>query len=189
MPDAGGGVPASGRLPRRARLQTRFLLYFRAMDNASLARVLQDIAEALEIKGESFFRIRSYRLSAESVGSHGDDVAEMIRRGDDLGAIPGVGGGIAARLRELVETGRCAYHDELLTEIPRSLLDLLKVPGLGPKGVSLVFRELGVRSAEDLEAAIADGRFRTLPGMKEKKEARIRQGLEARRAARRSTTS
>jgi DNA polymerase (family 10) len=159
------------------------------MDNASLARVLQDIAEALEIKGESFFRIRSYRLSAESVGSHGDDVAEMIRRGDDLGAIPGVGGGIAAKLRELVETGRCAYHDELLTEIPRSLLDLLKVPGLGPKGVSLVFRELGVRSAEDLEAAIADGRFRTLPGMKEKKEARIRQGLEARRAARRSTTS
>ncbi|HZM49574.1 MAG TPA: helix-hairpin-helix domain-containing protein [Vicinamibacteria bacterium] len=159
------------------------------MDNASLARVLQDIAEALEIKGESFFRIRSYRLSAESVGSHGEDVAEMIRRGDDLGAIPGVGGGIAAKLRELVGTGRCAYHDELLTEIPRSLLDLLKVPGLGPKGVSLVFRELGVRSAEDLEAAIADGRFRTLPGMKEKKEARIRQGLEARRAARRSTTS
>ena len=189
MPDADGRVPGSGRPPRRVRLQTRFLLYFRAMDNASLARVLQDIAEALEIKGESFFRIRSYRLSAESVGSHGDDVAEMIRRGDDLGAIPGVGGGIAARLRELVETGRCAYHDELLTEIPRSLLDLLKVPGLGPKGVSLVFRELGVRSAEDLEAAIADGRFRTLPGMKEKKEARIRQGLEARRAARRSTTS
>jgi DNA polymerase (family X) len=158
------------------------------MDNASLARVLQDIAEALEIKGESFFRIRSYRLGAESVGSHGQDVAEMIRRGDDLGSIPGVGGGIAAKLRELVETGRCAYHDELLTEIPRSLLDLLKVPGLGPKGVSLVFRELGVRSAADLEAAIADGRFRTLPGMKEKKEARIRQGLEARRAGKRSTT-
>jgi DNA polymerase (family X) len=153
------------------------------MDNQSLARVLQDIADVLEIKGESFFRIRSYRLSAESVGSHGEDVAEMIRRGDDLGSITGVGGGIAAKLRELVETGHCAYHEELLSEIPRSLLDLLKVPGLGPKGVSLVFRELGVRSAEDLEAAIADGRFRTLPGMKERKEARIRQGLEARRAA------
>ncbi|HEU0093231.1 MAG TPA: helix-hairpin-helix domain-containing protein [Vicinamibacteria bacterium] len=160
------------------------------MDNQSLARVLQDIADVLEIKGESFFRIRSYRLSAESVGSHGEDVAEMIRRGDDLGSIPGVGEGIAAKLRELVETGRCAYHEELLSEIPRSLLDLLKVPGLGPKGVSLVFRNLGVRSAEDLEAAIADGRFRTLPGMKERKEARIRQGLEARRAAaKRSATS
>jgi DNA polymerase (family 10) len=160
------------------------------MDNQSLSRVLQDIADVLEIKGESFFRIRSYRLSAESVGSHGDDVAKMIRRGDDLHAIPGVGEKIAAKLRELVETGRCEYHEELLSEIPRSLLDLLKLPGLGPKGVSLVFRELGVRSAEDLEAAIADGRFRTLPGMKEKKEARIRQGLEARRAAsRRSATS
>ena len=160
------------------------------MDNQSLARVLQDIADVLEIKGESFFRIRSYRLSAESVGSHGEDVAEMIRRGDDLGSITGVGGGIAAKLRELVETGRCEYHEELLSEIPRSLLDLLELPGLGPKGVSLVFRKLGVRSAEDLEAAIADGRFRTLPGMKERKEARIRQGLEARRAAsRRSATS
>ena len=155
------------------------------MDNESLARVLHEIADALEIKGESFFRIRSYRLSAESVGSHGEDVAAMIRRGEDLASIPGVGPGIAAKLRELVETGHCAYHEELLSEIPRSLLDLLKVPGLGPKGVGLVFRELGVRSAEDLEAAIADGRFRTLPGMKEKKEARIRQGLEARRSARR----
>ena len=159
------------------------------MDNQSLSRVLHDIADALEIKGESFFRIRSYRLSAESVGSHGDNVADMIRRGDDLGAIAGVGPGIAAKLRELVETGRCAYHEDLLSEVPRSLLDLLKVPGLGPKGVGLVFRELGVRSAEDLEAAIADGRFRTLPGMKEKKEARIRQGLEARRSSKRSTTS
>jgi DNA polymerase (family 10) len=160
------------------------------MDNQSLARVLQDIADVLEIKGEGFFRIRSYRLSAESVGSHGEDVAEMIRRGDDLGSITGVGEGIAAKLRELVETGRCEYHEELLSEIPRSLLDLLQLPGLGPKGVSLVFRELGVRSAEDLEAAIADGRFRTLPGMKERKEARIRQGLDARRAAaKRSATS
>ena len=159
------------------------------MDNPSLSRVLHEIADVLEIKGESFFRIRSYRMSAESVGSHGEDVAEMIRRGDDLGSITGVGPGIAAKLRELVETGRCAYHEELLSEVPRSVLDLLKVPGLGPKGVSLVFRELGVRSAADLESAIADGRFRTLPGMKEKKEARIRQGLEARRASKGSTTS
>jgi DNA polymerase (family X) len=151
------------------------------MDNAALSRVLADIADALEIKGESFFRIRSYRLSAESVGSQSESVAEMVRRGDDLRSIPGVGEGIAARLRELVETGDCAYHRELLVEVPRGVIDLLRVPGLGPKGVSLVFHRLGVRSAEDLEAAIADGRFRTLPGMKEKKEARIRQGLEARR--------
>jgi DNA polymerase (family 10) len=151
------------------------------MDNRSLARVLHDIADALEIKGENSFRVRSYRMSAESVDTFGEDVAAMIRRGDDLRAIPGVGEGIAAKLRELVEGGACAYHEELLSEVPRSLLDLLKVPGLGPKGVGLVWRELGVRSAEDLEKAIADGRFRTLPGMKEKKEARILEGLAARR--------
>lgn len=151
------------------------------MDNEALARVLHDIADALEIKGESVFRIRSYRLSAESIASHGEDVAAMVRRGDDLRKVPGVGEGIAAKLRELVETGACAYHEELLTEVPRGVLDLLKLPGLGPKGVGLVWRMLGVRSAADLEAAIADGRFRTLPGMKEKKEARIRKGLQARR--------
>src|SRR5207244_6843704 len=67
-----------------------------------------------------------------------------------------------------------SYHRELLTEVPRGVLDLLKLPGLGPKGVGLVWTRLGVRSAEDLEAAIADGRFRSLPGMKEKKEARDR---------------
>ena len=151
------------------------------MDNETLARVLHDVADALEIKGESFFRVRSYRLSGESVASHGGSVAEMIRRGDDLRSLQGVGEGIASKLREIVETGACAYHQELLDEVPRGVLDLLKLPGLGPKGVGLVWRDLGVRSAEDLEAAIADGRFRTLPGMKEKKEARIRKGLEARR--------
>jgi DNA polymerase (family X) len=152
------------------------------MDNETLARVLHDVADALEIKGESFFRVRSYRLSAESIASHGDSVADMIRNGDDLRSLQGVGEGIASKLRELVETGTCAYHQELLDEVPRGVLDLLKLPGLGPKGVGLVWRDLGVRSPEDLEAAIADGRFRTLPGMKEKKEAKIRKGLEARRS-------
>ena len=144
------------------------------MDNLSLARILLEIADVLEIKGENLFRIRSYRLAGESIQTLTRDVAEMIRRGEKLQEVPGVGGGIAARLQELVATGRCAYHDELLTEVPAGLLELLRLPGLGPKGVSLVWRKLGVTSAEDLENAIADGRFRSLPGMKEKKEAKIR---------------
>ncbi len=150
------------------------------MDNHSLARVLDEIADVLEIKGESVFRIRSYRLAGESLQSLTRDVAEMIRRGEDLKELPGVGSAIAAKLQELVATGRCAYHQELLAEVPAGLLELLRLPGLGPKGVSLLWRKLGVTSAEDLERAIADGRFRTLPGMKEKKEARIRKGLEDR---------
>src|SRR2546428_2040423 len=109
----------------------------------------------------------------------------MIRRGEDLKELPGVGSAIAAKLQELVATGRCAYHQELLAEVPAGLLELLRLPGLGPKGVSLLWRKLGVTSAEDLERTIADGRFRTLPGMKEKKEAKIRKGLGDRRRTQR----
>jgi DNA polymerase (family 10) len=105
----------------------------------------------------------------------------MVARGENLRGIEGVGEGIASKVREIVETGDCAYHQELLKEVPGGLLELLALPGLGPKGVSLVWKRLGVASAGDLEAAIADGRFRTLPGMKEKKEERIRKGLEVRR--------
>jgi DNA polymerase (family 10) len=153
------------------------------MDNLTLSRCLHEIADILEIKGENSFRVRSYRLAAESVQSASQDVAQMVRRGEDLKGLPGVGAGIGARLEELVRTGACAYHQELLREVPAGLVELLKLPGLGPKGVKLVFEKLGVRSAEDLEAAIVSGRFRTLPGMKEKKEARILKGLQERRSA------
>jgi DNA polymerase (family 10) len=155
------------------------------VDNHSLARVLHEIADILEIKGENLFRVRSYRLAGESLQTLTQDVAEMIRRGEKLQELPGVGTAIAAKLTEMVETGRCTYHQELLSEVPGGLLELLRLPGLGPKGVSLLWRKLGVSSAEDLEKAIADGRFRSLPGMKEKKEAKIRKGLEDRRRTQR----
>jgi DNA polymerase (family 10) len=153
------------------------------MDNLTLARCLHEIADILEIKGENAFRIRSYRLAAESVQSASQDVAAMVRRGDDLKDLPGVGTAIAGKLDELVRTGQCTYHQDLLREVPAGLLELLKLPGLGPRGVKLVFDQLGVRSAEDLEAAIAAGRFRALKGMKEKKEARILKGLQERKRA------
>ena len=148
--------------------------------NARVSALLREIADLLDIKGENSFRIRSYRMGADSIDAHGQDVAGMVARGEDLKSIDGVGEGIAAKVREIVETGDCDYHRSLALEVPAGLLDLLEIPGLGPKGVSLVWRKLGVTSASDLEAAISDGRFRTLPGMKEKKEARIRKGLEER---------
>jgi len=149
------------------------------MDNRSLARVLHEIADALEIKDENAFRVRSYRLSAESVETWGGDVAEMIGKGESLRAIPGVGEGIASKLREIVERGTCAYHEELFAEVPRGLLDLLRIPGLGPKTVGLLWRKLDVTSPASLEEALAQGRLRSLPGMKDKKEERIRKGLAA----------
>jgi DNA polymerase (family 10) len=159
-----------------------------SLDNRAIARVLHQIAALLDIKGENSFRVRSYRVAAESIENHGSDVAEMGRQGTDLRSLDGVGEGIAKKVQELISTGSCSYHQELLHEVPGGLLELLEIPGLGPKGVQQVWRKLGVTSPADLEAAIADGRFRTLPGMKEKKEARILKGLQERRTSERRFT-
>jgi DNA polymerase (family X) len=151
------------------------------MDNRTIAQHLQEIADLLEIKGENGFRIRSYRNAAESVESWGEDLAARLSRNEDIKDLPGVGASMEQKIREIVETGSSTYHRELLAEVPGGLLELLKLPGLGPKGVALVWTKLGVTSIADLEATIKDGRFRTLPGMKEKKEARVLQGIEDRR--------
>ena len=150
------------------------------MDNRQIGRVLHEIADLLDIKGDESFRIRSYRLAAESIESCGHDIADIVARGEALPRLPGVGKGIEAKVRELLAAGACAFHQELLAEVPAGLLELLRIPGLGPRGVQLVWTRLGVRGPGDLQAAIADGRFRSLPGMKEKKEAKIRKGLEER---------
>lgn len=153
------------------------------MDNRYLARVLHEIADILEIKGENPFRIRSYRLAAESVESSDADVAAQLARGQALTGLPGVGEGIASKLAEVVHEGSCAYHRELLDEVPRGVLELLKLPGLGHKSVRRMWTDLGVRSPEELEAAIDDGRFFSLPGMKQKKAAALKRALAERRTA------
>ena len=150
------------------------------ISNREIARILAEIADLLEIKGENSFRIRSYRVSSETVAHHGQELAEMVEQGLELRSLDGVGAGIAAKIREIVLTGDCASRRELLVEVPEGLLELLQLPGLGPRGVAMLWQKLGVRSADDLLAAISDGRFRSLPGMKEKKEARILKGLRQR---------
>jgi DNA polymerase (family 10) len=151
------------------------------VDNRSLARVLHEVADALEIKGENPFRIRSYRLGAESVESCDRPLAPLLARGETLTGLPGVGAGITATLLELVRDGSCAIHRELLDEVPRGVLDLLKLPGLGHASVRRIWTGLGVRSPEELERAIDDGRFVTLPGMGAKKAAALKRALDERR--------
>jgi DNA polymerase (family 10) len=153
------------------------------MDNHFLARVLHEIADILEIKGENPFRIRSYRLAAESVESSDRDVAALLARGEALTGLPGVGAGIASTMAEIVREGSCAYHRELLDEVPRGVLELLELPGLGHKSVRRIWTGLGVRSPQELEAAIDDGRFLSLPGMKEKKAAGLKRALAERSKA------
>ncbi len=148
------------------------------MDNRAVAQVLAEISDLLEIKGENAFKIRAYRSASETIADWPDAVARL----DDgrLREIPGVGKDLAAKVRELVNTGTCRYHQDLLQEFPPSILDLLRLQGVGPKTVALLYAALNIRSIADLAAAARDGRLRALKGMGPKKEALILKAIAER---------
>ena len=148
------------------------------MDNAALARVFVEIADLLEIKNENPFKIRAYRNAADSILHFGDSIA-ALPPADRLG-IPGIGKDLAAKITELVDTGQCRYHQDLLQEFPPTILDLLRLQGVGPKTVALLYRGLEIRTLDDLERAARDGRIRGLKGMGAKKEALILKAIEDR---------
>ncbi len=149
------------------------------MDNLAIARVLTEIGDLLEIKGENPFKIRAYRNAAETIVHETRRMAELSPA--DRLALPGIGKDISAKIGELLETGAIQYHQELLQQFPPTVLDLLHVQGVGPKTVSLLYRELAVRSLDDLEQAAKDGRLRTIKGMGAKKEAQILKALQDQR--------
>jgi len=148
------------------------------VDNGSIAQVLGEIADLLEIKGENAFKIRAYRSAADTIATTGDAVARL--NDTQLRALPGIGKDLAAKVRELVETGACAYHGGLLEEFPPTMLDLLRLQGVGPKTVARLHATLGVASLDELAAAARAGRIRTMPGMGAKKEAQILKAVEDR---------
>jgi DNA polymerase (family 10) len=149
------------------------------VDNQAIARVLREIADLLEIRNDNAFKIRAYRNGADIAANHPHDLARLDETG--LRQIPGIGKDLAARIREIAETGDADYHRELLAEFPPTILDLLRLQGVGPKTVATLYRELGVRSLDDLERAALDGRVRALRGMGAKKEAQILKALEDRK--------
>lgn len=144
-----------------------------------MARILGEIADLLEIKAENPFKIRAYRNGADIVANHPHELATLDAAA--LREIPGIGKDLAARIREIAETGDAQFHRELLAEFPTSVLDLLALHGVGPKTVATLYRELGVRTLDDLERAAADGRVRSLRGMGPKKEALILKAIEERK--------
>jgi DNA polymerase (family 10) len=148
------------------------------VENVAIARVLAEIGDLLEIKGENPFKIRAYRNAAETIVHSAEPIAALTPAARL--AIPGIGKDLAGKIGELVDTGTIPYHQALLQEFPPTILDLLHLQGVGPKTVSLLYRELGIRTLEDLEAAARDGRLRSLKGMGAKKEAWILKALEER---------
>lgn len=146
------------------------------MTNQQLAVVLRQFADLLAIKGENSFRINAYQRAAEVIDHHREPVADLIANGS-LTAIPGIGPGIAAALEELVETGHYGALDQLPCELPATLLTLLDIPGLGPKTIGRLYRELGITNLSELEAAALSGQIRQLKGLGKRSEERILEGL------------
>jgi DNA polymerase (family 10) len=146
------------------------------MKNQQIARVFNEIAELLELKSENVFRIRAYRRAAQNIDSLSKDVAALSK--EDLEAIPGIGKDLANKVEEYLETGMIAKHEELKKEIPEGVLQLLQIPGLGPKKAKMLFEMLKVKSIEELEKAIQKGKLTGLPGIQKKTEENIRKGIE-----------
>jgi DNA polymerase (family 10) len=149
-----------------------------ALDNAGIARILREIAALLEIKNENTFKIRAYRNGADIAANHPHALATLDLA--SLREIPGIGKDLAARIREIAETGGTSYHRELASEFPPSLLELMHLQGIGPKTAAMLYRTLGISTLEGLQSAATGGRLRSIPGMGIKKEALILKALEER---------
>jgi DNA polymerase (family 10) len=154
----------------------------RAPRNEEVAALLREYAELTVITGGDVFRVRNYEKAARSIRGWPGDVGQLDLKA--LRVIPGVGASIAAKIAEFRETGRIKALDELRAKIPPGVLELTRVPGLGPKRALQLSRELGVRSVDDLAAAIKAGRLDGVAGFGAKSEERIASGIEVYRQGR-----
>lgn len=145
------------------------------MKNQEVARIFNEIADILEIKGENPFRIRAYRRAAQNIEGLAKDVAEMSA--EELQAIPGIGADLADKIKEYVNTGRLGFYEGLKKEVPPGLVKLLSVPGLGPKTAKLLFEKLKITDIDDLERFAKEGKLRGLPGIQAKTEENILKGI------------
>jgi DNA polymerase (family 10) len=133
------------------------------MDKATIADVLEKIATLLELKGENPFKIRAYTNAARSLETWGGNISDL-RDEETLEKIPGIGKAIAAKIKELVETGSLRFFEDLRSEFPAEILELFSLPGLGAKKIKALYEQLGVSSIAQLQAACESGRVAELPG-------------------------
>jgi len=152
----------------------RIAVFF--MKNQQIARIFTEIAELLELKGENVFRIRAYQRAAQNIDGLAKDVSTLSD--EELLAIPGIGKDLVGKIREYLDKGTVAKHEELKKEIPAGVLDLLRIPGLGPKKTRLFFDTLKIKSVKELEAAIKSGKLEGIPGVQKRTEENILQGIE-----------
>jgi DNA polymerase (family X) len=148
------------------------------MDNISIARLLDETAALLEIDAADPFRIRSYRRAAEAVEQQTTQLATLVAEPKKLLAIPGIGKGMAANIVAVLTTGTIPLREELLQKYKPTMLELLRLPGMGPKTVALVWSALEVCDIDALEAAAKAGHLAKLPRMGEKFTVKLLKGIE-----------
>ena len=151
------------------------------MKNSAIAKVFQDIADLLELKGEIPFKIRAYQKAARAIEHSPTEIELMVKNGGNLRDIPGVGEAIAKKITELVNTGRLRYYDELRAEFPEGISTLLDIPGVGPRTAMRLSTELGIQSMNGLEAAVLNGRVASLPRLGDKVAENILHQVQAMR--------
>ena len=149
------------------------------MKNTAIAKVFQDIADLLELKGEIAFKIRAYQKAARAIEHYPRELKFMIEEGENLRSIPGVGDAIAKKATELVTTGKLGYYENLKAEFPEGITNLLAIPGIGPKTANRLSSELGIFSVDDLEQAINSGRVAKLFRLGDKTADNILQQIQA----------
>ena len=133
----------------------------------------------MEIAGEDSFRIRSYRNGATAVEGHSERVAEILRNPErKITDIPGIGKGLAGVIGEIVERGSCERRDLLLQKYPPAALEFLKIQGLGPKGIALVFEHFQITTIDELAQLCVEQKLRTLPRMGAKLEEKVLRSIE-----------
>ena len=151
--------------------------------NAEIAALFDRLADLLEIEDANPFRVRAYRNAARTIANLGQSIAGLVETGKDLSELPGIGEAIAEKIATIVRTGRLPQLEEVEARTPGTLADLMKIDGLGPKRVKALYRQLNIRSFEDLARAARSGKIRGLDGFGAKTEAMILQHVEHRRGA------
>ena len=148
------------------------------MDNKAIAGILYETADLLEIDAADSFRIRSYRNAAEAIEAQTQQIADLIGEPKQVLAIPGIGKGMLLNLQEMFKEGRLALHAELLKKYRPSMLELLKIQGLGPKTIALIWSAYQVSDVEGVAKLAQEGKIRELPRMGEKQEQKLLKAIE-----------
>lgn len=147
------------------------------MKNREVADIFNGIADLLELKDENVFKIRAYRRAALNVDSLSEDVAALAKE-EKLDTVPGIGKDLAAKIAEIVDTGKCKHYEELKAEVPQAMVDMMKIPGVGPKTARKLYIEANIKSIGELEMMAQRHLIqRALPGVKAKTEENILRGI------------